>query len=137
MSETRVRGDEHWLAVARLGFERHLARVAGLRKVSAQEIARSTGMAPSRAKRILRGEEGDLSLTEMTRLARSVGGVLDVTIHADGEEVSWVLTIAEAKRLLEDRERRYGPDAALNSDPPTALEPSPSLPSTPDTGAEG
>lgn len=121
------RGMEHWRAIARLGFERHLLRLKEGRRVSEHDISRSTGFGPSRVRSILRGETEEIGLDEMILCARAVGGVLSVTIHADAEEVSWVLTVEEAKQLLSERERKHGADAAFNSDPPTVFSPAPAV----------
>lgn len=116
------RDPRYWRIAAELGFENGLDRLMRLRGLGEAEVAKRAGVGVSFVRRALQGDVDGLPLEHMVLLARAVGGILQISIIAEEDEVAWVLTRTEAARLLDERERLYGSDAVCNADPPTALE---------------
>jgi transcriptional regulator with XRE-family HTH domain len=92
---------EYWVDAGTFGFEDDLER----RGMSRAELAREYGSSTAFISKVLNGST-NYTLKTMARLGRAVGGVLQVRLVHEDDEVLRVLSLEEAELLDSRREAR-------------------------------
>jgi transcriptional regulator with XRE-family HTH domain len=87
------RHEDYWVSGAILAFAEDLARVMEREGVSRAELARRLGATPAYVTKILRGNV-NFTLATMVRLARALGGELQVKLTPGAQEQAPPRTIS-------------------------------------------
>lgn len=90
-----------WIDLARVGFEDDLHRLMTSAGVNRTELAEAAGVSPAFVSKVLNGST-NYTLKTMAKLARAVGGVLQVRLTAEDTEVVRVVS-PETAGWLDDR----------------------------------
>jgi len=110
---------EYWVDAATFGFEDDLERLLERRGMSRAELAREYGSSTAFISKVLNGST-NYTLKTMARLGRAVGGVLQVRLVHEDDEVVRVLSLEEAELL--DSLREEGRAAPVDSGAAGAVE---------------
>lgn len=89
----------HWMAVARMGFERDFHRIFTSLGISRSELATEIGVSPAYISKVLNGRAGNFTLATMAKWARAIGAIVQIRLVKEGEEVVRVLDYETASSL--------------------------------------
>lgn len=92
---------EFWIDLARVGFEEDLHRLMTDTGVNATGLAEAAGLSPVFVSKVLNGSTS-YGLETMVKLARAVGGVLQVRLIDENREVTRLVS-PETASELDDR----------------------------------
>lgn len=103
MTQDRDRDEdlEEWIDFARIEFEEDLYRLMEDQEVSQADLAKAAGVSPAFISKVLHGST-NYTLKTMAKLGRALGGVLEVRLTVENEEVVRVVS-PEVARLLDDQ----------------------------------
>lgn len=99
MSESTDRPLEHWIAIARMGFERDFSRIFGDLGIKRADLARKIETSPAYVSKVLNGTGGNFTLETMAKWARAIGAVVQVRLVKEGSEVVRVVDYETAAML--------------------------------------
>jgi len=89
----------HWIAVARMGFERDFHRIFSGLDISRSELARRLESSPAYVSKVLNGKAGNFTLGTMAKLARAIGAAVQISLTRDGKETVRVVDYETAATL--------------------------------------
>ncbi len=92
---------DFWIDMARVGFEDDLHRLMTSAGIHRTDLAEAAGVSPAFVSKVLNGST-NYTLKTMAKLARAVGGVLQVRLTAEDAEVVRVVS-PETAAWLDDR----------------------------------
>ena len=90
---------EHWLAVARMGFEGDFRRLLDESGMSQAELAEKFGSSAPYISKVLNGRSGNYQLSTMAKLARAIGAVVQIRLTKEDGEVVRVVDYETAALL--------------------------------------
>lgn len=92
---------------ARIGFEEDLYRLMEIQEVSQANLAKAAGVSPAFISKVFNGN-GNYILKTMAKLGRALGGVLEVRLTLQNEEVVRIVS-PETARLLDNQGKTCRP----------------------------
>jgi len=92
---------DFWIDLARVGFEDDLHRLMTSARINRTELAEAADVSPAFVSKVLNGST-NYTLKTMAKLARAVGGVLQVRLTTEDTEVVRVVS-PEMAAWLDDR----------------------------------
>ena len=88
--EEAEKHDDYWISALILDFTENLHRLMKKKNIKKSELAKQLGTSAAYITKVLRGDE-NFTLKTMFRLAKAVGGNLQLHVVSDETEIQWVL----------------------------------------------
>lgn len=89
----------HWVAVARMGFERDFQRIFRELGITQTALAERIGTSAAYVSKVLNGKAKNFQLETMAKLARAVGASVQISLVRDGRETVRVVDYDTAALL--------------------------------------
>lgn len=93
----------YWITLAQMGFEDDFCRILNQSGISHTDLAERLGVSLAIVSEVLDGTAGNHELATMAKLARAVGGILQISLIKEGEEVVRVVDYETAALLDSER----------------------------------
>lgn len=88
--EEAEKHDDYWISALILDFTENLHRLMKKKNIKKSELAKQLGTSAAYITKVLRGD-ANFTLKTMFRLAKAVGGNLQLRVVSDETEIQWVL----------------------------------------------